>query len=269
MAGAETSCGLLLLVAGGGKTYHAARGAESDTALRRALHVPVRRWRWVEFSTGVVEILTAVAVLFWPAGAGAMMAALGLVFCGLLWYVKAAGVPGGCNCLGGRRFAADSVGIRDIVRAGVLAVVGVAGAVTAGRPGAPVMDTAGMTGALSFWGGFLIASAVLAALSVPPPRRACNRPLLSPVRGTLRALTANLVYQAMAQHAGPFSAEIGYRREGCDDEFWFMPEAGGTPVVFAVGHNGTGAAGQGLTIRTTRPREGIVMPLRRLSAPVR
>lgn len=263
LAGAEVSGALLLVVAGAGKAYHAARGAESDTAIRRLLRVPVRRWRWVEFATGVVECATAAAVLAWPVRAGAMMAVLGTVFCGLLWHVKAAGIPGGCNCLGGgRRFAADSVGVRDIIRAAVLAAAGVAGAVALARSGNPFG-----TG-IAFWGGFLGVGAVLAALSVPRPRRACNRPLLSPVRGTLRALTANLVYQAMAASAGPFSPEVGHRRAGCDDEFWFVPADGGTPVVFAVAHNGTGAAGQGLTIRITRPTAGTVIPARRLSAPI-
>jgi hypothetical protein len=260
LAGAETSCGLLLVVAGAGKAYHAARGAESATAIRRALRVPVRRWRWVEFATGAVECATAAAILPWPILAGAVMALLGTVFCGLLWYVKAAGIPGGCGCLGGgRRYAADSIGVRDIVRAAVLAIVGAAGAVTAG----------GNHGAfgikIAFFGGFLGLGALLLALSVPPPRRPCNRPLLSPVRGTLRALTAHRVYEAMAEATGPFSARVGHRRAGCDDEFWFVPEDGGVPVVFGVGHNGTGA-GQGLTIRTTRAKAGAVMPARRLSA---
>lgn len=262
VAGAEASCGLLFVVTGGGKAYHAARGAESDTAIRRVLRVPVRRWRWVEFATGVVELATAAAVLVWPVLAGAVMALLGTVFCGLLWYVKAAGIPGGCNCLGGgRRYAADSVGVRDIIRAAVLAATGAAGAVALMRS----HDPFGMR--IALWGGFAGVSAVLVALSVPRPRRACNRPLLSPVRGTLRALTANLVYQAMAASAGPFSPEVRHRRAGCDDEFWFVPEDGGTPVVFAVAHNGTGAAGQGLTIRTTRARAGTVMPARRVSVP--
>ncbi|HEY1705116.1 MAG TPA: MauE/DoxX family redox-associated membrane protein [Trebonia sp.] len=261
LAGTQASCGLLLLAAGAGKAYHAARGGESDTAIRRALRLPTRRWRWVEMTTGAVECVTAVAILAWPVPAGAVMAALGLVFCGLLWYVKAAGIPGGCGCLGGgRRYAAEGVGVRDIIRAAVLAAGGAAGAAAGGNHGA-------FGRGLAFWTGFLVVSAILVALSVPAPRRACNRPLLSPVRGTLRALTAHLVYQAMAQAAGPFAAEARHRRAGCDDEFWFVPTGGGAPVVFAVGHNGTGG-GQGLTIRTARPRAGVTMPARRLPVPV-
>jgi hypothetical protein len=261
LAGAEASCGLLLVVTGVSKAWHAAGGAESDTAIRRVLRVPARRWRWVEMGTGAVECATAAIVVPWPVVAGAVMGVLGAVFCGLLWYVKAAGIPGGCGCLGGRRYVAEGVGVRDIVRAAILALGGAAGAVAAG-------ENHGAFGAgWIFWTGFLAVSAVLAALSVPPPRRSCNRPLLSPVRGTLRALTAHVVYQAMAQAAGPFAAEAGHRRAGCDDEFWFVPADGGTPVVFAVGHNGTGA-GQGLTIRTVRPGADVTMPARRLPVPV-
>lgn len=256
--GAEAGCGLLFVVAGAGKACHAARGGESDTALRRLLRVPARRWRWVECGTGIVEIATAAAVLAWPAVAGAVMAVLGAVFCGLLWRVKAAGIPGGCNCLGGgRRYAADSVGVRDIIRSGVLAVVGVAGAVVLGG----TEDSFG----IMMVAGFAVAGAVLAALSVPPVRRACNRPLLSPVRATLRALTAHILYQSMAMSAGPFAPEAGHRRTGCDDEFWFVPEGGGAPVVFAVGHNGTGGARQGLTIRMARAKAGAEMPARRVA----
>lgn len=260
VAGAEASCGLLFVVAGVGKALHAARGFESDTALRRLLRVPSRRWRRVEFATGVIEIGAAVAVLLAPVVAGALMAVLGTVFCSLLWRVKAAGIPGGCNCLGTRRYAADSVGARDVVRAGVLAVVGVAGAATLGNSGDPFHASLGL------WGGFAAVSAALAGLSVPAPHRACNRPLLSPVRGTLRALTGHILYDAMAQSAGPFVAQVGYRRAGCDDEFWFTPERGGAPVVFGVAHNGTGA-GQGLTIRTSRAPEGAAPPMRRLPVP--
>lgn len=257
--GAEAGCGLLFVVAGFGKASQAARGRESDTALRRLLRVPSRRWRWVEFGTGIAEIATAAAVGVWPVIAGAVMAALGVVFCGLLWRVKAAGIPGGCNCLGARRYAAESVGVRDIVRAGVLAVTGAAAAVVLGRNEDPF--------GLMMVAGFLVVSAVLTALSMPPLRRACNRPLVSPVRGTLRVLTAHMVYQAMAMSAGPFAPVAGYRRAGCDDEFWFVPEAGGAPVVFAVGHNGAGTAGQGLTIRTARAKDLSAMPSRKVSVP--
>lgn len=256
--GAEVSCGLLLVVAGAGKASQAARGLESDTALRRLLRMPARRWRWVEFGTGIAEIATAVAAGIWPAIAGAVMAALGVVFCGLLWRVKAAGIPGGCNCLGTRRYAADSVGVRDVVRAGVLAVTGVAAAVALRGNEDPF--------GLMAVAGFVVAGAVLAALSVPPVRRACNRPLVAPVRATLRALTGHLLYQSMAASAGPFEPEAGYRRSGCDDEFWFVPARGGAPVVFSVGHNGTGG-GRGLTIRTARAKAGAEMPTRKVAVP--
>lgn len=257
VAGAEASCALLFLVAGAGKASQAARGFESDTALRRLLRVPSRRWRWVEFATGIVEIATAAAVLLVPVAAGGVMAVLGTVFCCLLWRVKAAGIPGGCNCLGARRYTADSVGVRDVVRAGVLAAVGVAAAAALANGGDPFRMNSGL------WGGFAVACAVLAGLSAPVPRRACGRPLLSPVRGTLRVLTGHILYEAMARSAGPFTAEAGYRRVGCDDEFWFTPEGGGAPVVFGVTRNGT-RAGQGLTIRTSRAPEGAVQPVRRL-----
>lgn len=279
LAGAETSCGLLLAVAGVGKAYQATRRVESATAIRRALRVPRQRWRWVEFAVGTGECATAAAVPVWPAVAAAAMAVLGIVFCGLLAYVKVTGIPGGCGCLGGpRRYAADNISVRDVIRAAVLATVGVAGGVRVGGN----HQTFGM--GIWFLLGFLGLSAALAALSALPLRRPCNRPLLSPVRGTLRALASHQVYAAMAEAVGPFAAEVGHRRAGCDDEFWFVPESGGVPVVFSVGHTGGGhtgvghigtgragagraAARRGLTIRAARADSGSAMPTLRL--PVR
>lgn len=257
LAGAETSCGLLLAVAGAGKAYYAVRDRQTDSALRRALRVPPRRWRWVELATGGAECGTAIAVLFWPAIAGAVMALLGAAFCGLLGYVKKAGIPGGCNCLGPRRYAADDIGVREITRAAVLVVVGAAGA----------WGVTGNIGAfgtrIGFWGGLAVLGAVLTTLSMSPPRTRCGRPLLSTARGTLRTLAGHAVFRAMAGAAGPFAAEVRHRRAGCSDEFWFVPESGGSPVVFGVGYTGVG-----LSIRASRAAADSAMPPRRLVNPV-
>ena len=242
LAGAETGCGLLLALAGAGKARQASRGIESATAIRRALRVPRRRWRAAELATAAAECATAAAILIWPAAGGAAMAALGIVFCALLGYVKAAGVPGGCGCLGWRpRYRADTIGIRAIARAAALAVVGTACAVAltwtanpgAAGGGAVSDDPFGIDGL--FWGGLLGMAVILTLLSAPAPRTPrCGRPLWRPVRGRLRALAGHDLFAAMAADAGPFGVEAGHRRAGCDDEFWFWPEDG-APVVFTVG----------------------------------
>jgi methylamine utilization protein MauE len=272
LAGAEVSCGLLLALAGAGKAWRGVRGIESATAIRRALRVPRGPWRAAELAAAAAECATAAAILIWPAAAGAALAALGAVFCGLLGYVKATGVPGGCGCLGWQpRYKAHDIGARAIARAAVLAAVGAASAVTLARAAAPGPGGAGGAGGDPFginrwfWGGGFGMAIILALLSAPAPRTPrCGRPLWRPARGRLRALAGHDLFAAMAAGAGPFGAETGHRRAGCDDEFWFWPHDG-APVVFAVGRAATDGA---LAVRTARAGPADDAPARRLPAPV-
>lgn len=265
LAGAEVSCGLLLALAGAGKAYHAVRGAESATAIRRALRVPRERWRWIELAAATAECAIAVGILTWPKAAGVAMAVLGAVFCGLLGYVKATGVPGGCGCLGWQpRYAAEGIGTRTIVRAAVLAVIGIAVA-TAPQEGSGntvIGEAFGMNGL--FWGGMLAMAVVLVLLSAPVPRTpGCRRPPWRSGRYKLKALTGHEIFAAMAEAAGPFGAEAGHRRAGCDDEFWFWPR-NGAPVVFEVGPPAPGGT---LTVRAARADSAASVPARRLPVP--
>lgn len=89
-----------------------------------------------------------------------------------------------------------------------------------------------------FIAGLAAGAFVLVLLSLPAAWRTpvCHRPLRRPVRATLRALTENGVYLAMAASAGPLGPLARYRRTGCADEFWFPAADGGEQraVVFLV-----------------------------------
>ena len=62
LAGCVASCGVLLVVAGAGKVYRAARRVPDASAVRRALGVTRRRWRRVETAAGLVEGAAGVIV---------------------------------------------------------------------------------------------------------------------------------------------------------------------------------------------------------------
>jgi hypothetical protein len=221
-AGCVASCGVLLLVAGASKLYRAARRVPDDSAVRRALGVTRRRWRRAEAAAGVAECAVGVIVCagVYPALGGGAMAGLGAGFCVLLGYARARRVPGGCGCVQWRAAsqAAGMVSWRELARAALVAVAGVAGAVL-------LRGEAGAFGRLWFWAGVAAGGVVLIGLSlrVLPRTPVCRRPVWFPARVTLRALAGHGVFAAMAESAGPFGPVVRYRRAGCSQEFWFTP----------------------------------------------
>ena len=216
LQGCIASCAALLVVAGASKLYRGARGATGDTAVRRALRVPLRRWRRAEPAIGGLECAVGVAVGAYPAVGGAAMAVLGAAFCALLGYARVKRVPGGCGCVAWRtpaRPAEQRVSWPDIARSALLFGAGLAAAVL--RPGEAV-------GRTWFAVGLLAGGTVLTLLSFTPLRTpVCHRRIWRPARATLRALTGHAVFVAMADAAGPFGPVTRYRRTGCTEEFWF------------------------------------------------
>jgi len=255
LAGCVASCGGLLVVAGSSKLYRAARRVPGDSAVRRALGVTKRRWRRAESAVGVLECAAGVVVVtgVYPVAGGAALAALGAVFCVLLVYARARGVPGGCGCIDwgtARRPAASVISWRELARGVVLAGAGVAGAVL-------VRGAAGAFGRAWFWAGVLAGGAVLAGLSVRGLGRTpvCGRAWWFPARAGLRALAGHGVFAAMADSAGPFGPVVRHRRAGCADEYWFTaPDGPGhdRAVVFQVRHAGyRGALAVQASVRDT------------------
>ena len=233
LQGCVASCGGLLVVAGASKIYRAARGAAGDTAVRRALRVPLRRWRRAEPAIGGLEIAVGVAVVADPVAGGAAMTAAGAAFCALLGYARVKRVPGGCGCVQWRtpaRPAAQLVSWPDIVRSAILLGAGLAAVLL--RPG----ETAPVNRAW-FGAGLLAGGAVLTLLSFTPLRTpVCHRRIWRPTRATLRALTGHAVFAAMAGAAGPLGPVTSYRRAGCTEEFWFAVRDEARAVVFRVRH---------------------------------
>jgi hypothetical protein len=233
LQGCIASCGALLVVAGASKIYRGARGAAGDTAVRRALRVPLRRWRRAEPAIGGLECAVGAAVGAYPVAGGAAMAALGAAFCALLGYARVKRVPGGCGCVEWRTAArpgAQRVSWPEIVRSAMLSGAGLAAAVL--RPGEAAAVSRAWFGA-----GMLAGAAALTLLSFTPLRTpVCHRPVWRPARATLRALTGHAVFTAMADAAGPFGPVTRYRRAGCTEEFWFAAAHGSNPVVFVVRH---------------------------------
>jgi methylamine utilization protein MauE len=246
--GLASACGVLLAVAGASKVYRGARGVTGDTAIRRALRIPRRRWRVVEPAAGAVECAVGVVVCAGvrPVVSDAVMAAIGATFCGLLGYVRVRGVPGGCGCIDWRtsaKAASRTVSWREIARSAVVLGAGIAAAaVSAGT----VLARTGPAGVGEYnrvWFdlGLLAGGVVLVVLSVPALGRTplCHRPLWRPAQATLRELTRHGVYLAMAESAGPLGPPARHHRTGCADEFWFTaPDGGGDQhaVVFQVRH---------------------------------
>jgi hypothetical protein len=258
LAGGSAACGALLVLAGTSKVYRGGRapgGSNDDSAIRRALRMPRRRWRRVEFGVGVLECVVGVIVCagVWPVPGGAALATLGAAFCVVLGYARARRVPGGCGCISWRaagRRAAERVSWLELARSAVLLGVGVTGAVLLpGSAAAAVLLPGGAAVASQAWfaGGLLSAAAVLTLLSLSLPLRTpvCHWPwpFWRPSRATLRALTAHPVFAAMAASAGPFGPVARHHRSGCTEEFWFP--VGGTGASRAVVFRVRYAAGDG------------------------
>ena len=240
------------MVAGVSKIYRGARGATGDTAVRRALRVPLRRWRRAEPAVGAMECAVGAAVCAgaYPVVGGAAMAALGAAFCALLGYARVKRVPGGCGCVQWRTAAqptAESVSWREIARSAMLFGAGLAAALVApgaGLAAAVLPPHAGLAAAVLvpreagavnrawFGAGILAGGAVLTLLSVRMLLRTpvCHRRIWRPARATLRALTGHPVFAAMNDAAGPFGPVTRYRRTGCTEEFWFAAAHGTSDV---------------------------------------
>ena len=230
-------------MAGASKLYRGVRGVAGSSAVRRALRITKRRWRRVELAAGGVECAVGLAVCarLAPLPGCVAMALLGAGFCALLGYAGRKHLPGNCGCIQWRPAPVPSgqaVSWREIARAALLAVAGVAGAVGAAhQPGA--VDR-GWFGAGILTGA---AAAMLLSVAGPPRTPVCRRRLWLPGRATLRALTGHAVFTAMAESAGPLGPVARHSREGCADEFWFPVAADGgegSAVVFQVQHRGPG-----------------------------
>jgi hypothetical protein len=244
VAGGAASCGAVLVAAGLSKLYRGVRGIEGSSAIRRVLRLPRRWWRRTEMAAGALECLTGTLVCagLHPVLGGAAMAALGVVFCVLLGYVRIRRVPGSCGCLNWRKPAAGTLTWRAIARSGLLVAAGTADTV--------VPSGAGAFRHAWFDAGVLAAGLIFVLLGTLPVVRTpvCHRRLWRPARATLRALAGHETFAAMAASAGPFGSLAGYRRDGCTEEFWLAAPArpghghdGARAVVFEVSYPAPGA----------------------------
>ena len=243
ISGCAVSCGAVLAVAGASKLYRGIRGLDDMTAIRRALRMPRRQWRLFALAAGGVECVVGAVVCSgaYPVLGGAILAALGAVFCALLAYVLVKQVPGGCGCIKWRtatEAAAEAPAWRAMARGAMLLGAGVA---------SMVVSTGAANAPRPYWfgAGVVAGGIVLVLLSMPGPVRTpvCRRPLWRKTRTTLRALASHEMFAAMADSAGPFGPVARYRRTGCTDEFWFTALAGqgGQAVVFRVHRAAPGA----------------------------
>ena len=130
VAGCVVSCGAVLVVAGASKLYRGARRLDGDTAIRRALRMPRRRWRRAELAVGATEFAMGVFVCSGapPALGGVGLASFGMVFCALLGYVRVNRVPGDCGCIRWRpapETSPEPATWRAMARSGMLFGVGI------------------------------------------------------------------------------------------------------------------------------------------------
>src|SRR5258708_1391500 len=252
LSGAVCSSGVWLALAGAGKVW---RG-DQDTAIRHVLRIRAARWRLAESGTGAVECMTGAAVCLGavPLLAGSAMAVLGSTFAALLVQARRTGAPGGCGCLPWR-YPAGAITWPAIMRAGCVLAAGVTDAAIR-LPGPSAIGHAW------FDTGAVAAAIVYVLLSVHWPVRTprCHRRLWFPTREGLTALTGNAVFTAFAESYGPFTAAVGYRRDGCTDQFSLAAGSaeprrellfdvsrgpGGTVAVRASVHDGLLAGGLG------------------------
>lgn len=243
LAGAVLACGVLFVVAGAAKLYRVCRRAEDGGAIRVALRISSRRWRWIEASAAVAEACTGLAVCaaFHPVVAGAAMAAQAALFSAALAYARRSGATGGCACVLRPRNPGAGIGRPVQVRAAWLLAAGVVEASV--RLPRPLPTTgAGIVGALAGVGVLIV------MVSVERPWRTprCGRRIWSPRRETVRALMRHGVFAAMAAAAGPFADGFSHRRDGCVDEFRFTPADRTAPaartVAFRVSRPAPGGA---------------------------
>jgi hypothetical protein len=253
-AGAIASLAVFLVVTGLGKTcrgwrqppgrqgrpYAAAAdaGGRDDSAIRQALRLPAGAWRVVLPVVGCAEIGTGAAALSgrFAIGAGPAMMVLGVAFVILLGYARARRATGGCGCNSWRR-RSEPVGWPSFLRAALLAGAGAAELTKVGAYVrlSPMPRPWFAAGALAAAGVLLLAGQT-GQLRTP----ICHRPVLFPVRRTLRALAGHAAFAGMAAAAGPFDPTVLHKRNACTDQFWFSG-SGGT-VSFDVQHMGRSLA---------------------------
>jgi hypothetical protein len=253
-AGAVASLAVFLVVTGLGKTCRGWRqlpgrfwhphapaddaGARDDPAIRQALRLPSGAWRVLLPVAGCAEVGTGAAALSGrcPIGAGAAMIVLGVAFVILLGYARARKVTGGCGCNSWRR-RPQPVSWRSFLRAALLASAGAAELTKAGAyvrvstlPG-PWFAAGALAAA-----GILLLAGQTGQLRTP----VCHRPVLFPVRRTLRALAGHAAFAGMAAASGPFDPTVRHKRAACTDQFWFT--GSGETVSFDVQHIGRSLA---------------------------
>jgi hypothetical protein len=256
-AGAVASLAVFLVVTGLGKTCRGWRqppgrpgrpgrpyapvadaGGRDDSAIRQALRLPAGAWRVVLPVVGCAEIGTGAAALSgrFAIAAGRAMMVLGVAFVIWLGYARARRATGGCGCNSWRR-RSEPVGWRSFLRAALLAGAGAAELTKVGAYVrlSPMPRPWFAAGALAAAGVLLLAGQT-GQLRTP----VCHRPVLFPVRRTLRALAGHAAFAGMAAAAGPFDPTVLHKRNACTDQFWFSGR-GGT-VSFDVQHMGRSLA---------------------------
>lgn len=243
LSGAVLACGALLVLAGAAKLFRAVRRAGSGGAIRTALRISPRNWRWIEPAAGLAEAATGMAVCagFHPAAAGTALAVQGALFSGLLAHARRVKAPGGCACVRSTDDRNAVIGWPVQARAAWLLTAGVIEAVV--RLPRPTPTTGpGVAVGLAALGALVLMLGAEETWRTPR----CRRPIWLPRRRTVKALMGHGVFGAMANAVGPFTEGFSYHRDGCVDEFRFavVPRAGrtGRAVAFRVSrtaHGGT------------------------------
>ncbi len=253
-AGAVAGLALFLVITGLGKTCRGWRqppgesgfrhapadnaGARDDPAIRQALRLPAGAWRVLLPVVGCAEVGAGAAALSgrYPTGAGAAMLVLGAAFVIVLGYARARRVTGGCGCNSWRR-RPEPVSWRSFLRAALLTGAGAAELTKIGVDVrlSPMPRPWFAAGALAA-AGILLLAGQTGQLRTP----VCHRPVLFPVRRTLRALASHAAFAGMATAVGPFDPTVLHKRTACTDQFWFS--GSGETVSFDVQHTGRSLA---------------------------
>jgi hypothetical protein len=199
-----------------------------DVALRRVLKVGPVRWRIIELLLAGTEL--AVGLVFWirtPELIGAiMMTALGAVFMAAIFLIRRRVVGGSCGCFGWQH-ESDGRDWRVMVRACWILAAGLAGMAATGHREPAFTD-------VGFDAGLVTTGMMLAPLGIrwPPRRSRCGRRFWLPTCDARATLVAHAVFATVGDEYGPIGREIGHRRTGCADQFWFEAGPDGTAPAF-------------------------------------
>jgi hypothetical protein len=217
----------LVLVAGAMKLVSAAsRRHVEESAVRVALKIGQRPWRYLEPLVGLVETTVAVCVL---TGLGAVVGSAAITVCGMCFVfvlvrVRVKGIEGGCGCL---RLGAAEGAVSDaaLCRAVGVTLGGVAGIVAftwLPQPTAVVR-------VIALGAGIAATGAFLGLLEA---RAHCSLPRWRPWRDrTLAAVRLHPTFHAMSQAWELDQKPYLQRSVGCVDEFRFHAPFGSTTVV--------------------------------------